>query len=131
MGELVQFEASKRLYLSQKSHSLPAFLAWCRAADIGKSDFLRPQAGEAAIRARRIECHTEYREVLKEHNLPAFVVHYPTESTDIYVTRAVVPGLRHMWPRFAAGRLYDTPCKLGWHKSKITEDEVNPIAILY
>ncbi len=41
--------------------------------------------------------------------------------------RIVAPGLRHFWPRFAAGRLYDGPVKSGWTTHKLNEAELNPI----
>ena len=30
------------------------------------------------------------------------------------VVKVIVPGLRHFWARFAPGRLYDVPVRLGW-----------------
>jgi len=41
----------------------------------------------------------------------------------------IVPGLRHFWPRFAPGRLYDTPVKLGWLSKPLPEDDLNPITM--
>ncbi len=43
------------------------------------------------------------------------------------VVRVMVPGLRHFYPRFAPGRLYDVPVKLGLRDRPLTEDELNPI----
>ncbi len=43
------------------------------------------------------------------------------------VVRVIVPGLRHFYRRFAPGRLYDVPVKLGWLDRAIKEDELNPI----
>ena len=43
------------------------------------------------------------------------------------VVRVIVPGLRHFYPRFAPGRLYDVPVKLGWLDRPLPEDELNPI----
>jgi ribosomal protein S12 methylthiotransferase accessory factor len=43
------------------------------------------------------------------------------------VVKVVVPGLRHFWARFGAGRLYDVPVQLGWRKSPLAETELNPI----
>jgi oxazoline/thiazoline synthase len=34
-----------------------------------------------------------------------------------------VPGLRHFYIRFAPGRLYDVPVKLGHLDQPLTEDE--------
>jgi ribosomal protein S12 methylthiotransferase accessory factor len=43
------------------------------------------------------------------------------------VAKVVVPGLRHFWTRFAPGRLYDVPVRLGWLPRPLAEDELNPI----
>lgn len=43
------------------------------------------------------------------------------------VIRALVPGLRHFWARFAPGRLYDVPVKLGWRTALTVEKDLNPI----
>jgi ribosomal protein S12 methylthiotransferase accessory factor len=43
------------------------------------------------------------------------------------VVRVIVPGLRHFYPRFAPGRLYDVPVKLGLSDRPLKESELNPI----
>lgn len=43
--------------------------------------------------------------------------------------KVVVPGLRHFWPRFGPGRLYDTPVKLGWLPEARAEGELNPVPL--
>ncbi|GAK51465.1 YcaO-like family protein [Candidatus Moduliflexus flocculans] len=45
------------------------------------------------------------------------------------VVKVIVPGLRHIRARFAPGRLYDVPVKLGWIPKPISESEMNPITI--
>jgi oxazoline/thiazoline synthase len=40
------------------------------------------------------------------------------------VARVIVPGLRH---RFAPGRLYDVPVKLGLRRRPLQEAELNPL----
>jgi len=47
------------------------------------------------------------------------------------VVKVIVPGLRHFWPRFAPGRLFDVPVALGWLDETKTEDELNPRPILF
>lgn len=42
------------------------------------------------------------------------------------VVKVIVPGLRHFWARFAPGRLYDAPVRLGWIDAPLTEDGLNP-----
>ena len=43
------------------------------------------------------------------------------------VVKVVVPGLRHFWARFAPGRLYDVPVRLGWLSRPTCEADLNPI----
>jgi len=43
------------------------------------------------------------------------------------VVKVVVPGLRHFWPRFGPGRLYDVPVAMGWRDRPLTESELNPV----
>jgi ribosomal protein S12 methylthiotransferase accessory factor len=43
------------------------------------------------------------------------------------VAKVIVPGLRHFWARFAPGRLYDVPVRLGWLPRPFAEEELNPI----
>jgi len=38
----------------------------------------------------------------------------------------IVPGLRHFYRRFAPGRLYDVPIKLGLRGEPIPEQELTP-----
>jgi ribosomal protein S12 methylthiotransferase accessory factor len=47
----------------------------------------------------------------------------------IPVVRVVAPALRHFWPRFGPGRLYDVPTREGWQSRPLTEDELNSFAI--
>jgi ribosomal protein S12 methylthiotransferase accessory factor len=43
------------------------------------------------------------------------------------VVKVIVPGMRHFWARFAPGRLYDVPVKLGWLPGPRAEEDLNPI----
>lgn len=47
------------------------------------------------------------------------------------VVKVIVPGLRHFWPRFAPGRLYDVPVELGWTDIARTEETLNPTPIFW
>lgn len=46
---------------------------------------------------------------------------------DVPVARVIVPGMRHFYRRFAPGRLYDVPVKLGWLDRPLPESELNPL----
>ena len=46
---------------------------------------------------------------------------------EVPVARVIVPGMRHFYRRFAPGRLYDVPVKLGWRERPVLESELNSI----
>jgi oxazoline/thiazoline synthase len=46
---------------------------------------------------------------------------------NVPVVRVIVPGLRHFYRRFAPGRLYDVPVKLGLRDMPLSENELNPL----
>jgi ribosomal protein S12 methylthiotransferase accessory factor len=50
---------------------------------------------------------------------------------DMPAVKVVVPGMRHFWPRFAPGRLYDVPVKLGWWPKALTEEQLNPVRMFF
>ncbi|MBO0806683.1 MAG: TOMM precursor leader peptide-binding protein [Actinobacteria bacterium] len=43
--------------------------------------------------------------------------------------KVVVPGMRHFWPRFAPGRLFDIPVRLGRLPRQTAYKELNPIPL--
>jgi len=47
------------------------------------------------------------------------------------VAKVMVPGMRHFWPRFAPGRLYDVPVTLGWLDRPPSEADLNPLPIFW
>jgi oxazoline/thiazoline synthase len=70
-------------------------------------------------------------ETLRAQGVDPLVVDLSRPHLDRSVARVLAPGLRHIWPRFAPGRLYDVPYKLGWHDQMMTEVDLNPVSILY
>lgn len=57
------------------------------------------------------------------------VVNKTRPDVGLPVAHVIVPGLRHFWPRFAPGRLYDVPCQLGQVRRALTEVELNPVSL--
>ena len=47
------------------------------------------------------------------------------------VVKVMVPGMRHFWPRYAPGRLYDVPVTMGWIDQPLTEGELNSTPIFW
>ncbi len=48
----------------------------------------------------------------------------------VHTAKVVVPGLRHFWPRFGPGRLYDAPVAMGWLPHALAEAQLNPRPLL-
>jgi ribosomal protein S12 methylthiotransferase accessory factor len=63
----------------------------------------------------------------KRAGLDFLVLDQTRPDIQVPVVRVIVPGLRHFYRRFAPGRLYDVPVKLGWRDQPLSEDELNPI----
>jgi ribosomal protein S12 methylthiotransferase accessory factor len=65
--------------------------------------------------------------VAKQAGLDFLVLDQTRPDIEVPVVRVIVPGLRHFYRRFAAGRLYDLPVKLGLRDRPLSEDELNPL----
>ena len=63
----------------------------------------------------------------KRAGLDFMVLDQTRPDIEVPVVRVIVPGLRHFYRRFAPGRLYDVPVKLGWRDRPIEESELNPL----
>jgi len=63
----------------------------------------------------------------KRHGLDFLVLDQTRPDIGVPVVRIIVPGLRHEYRRFAPGRLYDIPIKLGLRKRPLAESQLNPL----
>ncbi|HTZ66150.1 MAG TPA: TOMM precursor leader peptide-binding protein [Roseiarcus sp.] len=63
----------------------------------------------------------------KQAGLDFLVLDQTRPDVETPVVRVIVPGLRHFYRRFAPGRLYDVPVKLGLRERPLKESELNPI----
>lgn len=61
-----------------------------------------------------------------EHGMDMLVVNKTRPDIGLPVAQVIVPGLRHFWPRFGPGRLYQVPVKMGWLGQAKGEEELNP-----
>ncbi|WP_240807988.1 TOMM precursor leader peptide-binding protein [Polyangium spumosum] len=62
--------------------------------------------------------------------LETLVLDQTRPDLGLCVVKVTVPGLRHFWPRFGPGRLYDVPVRLGWRDRALDEAELNPVPFL-
>jgi ribosomal protein S12 methylthiotransferase accessory factor len=66
-------------------------------------------------------------DLTKQAGLDFLVLDQTRPDIEVPVARVIVPGLRHFYRRFAPGRLYDVPVKLGWLDRPVAETDLNPI----
>jgi oxazoline/thiazoline synthase len=63
----------------------------------------------------------------RERGLDLLVLDQTRPDIGIPVVKVVVPGLRHFWARFAPGRLFDVPVRLGRVARPTRYEDLNPI----
>jgi ribosomal protein S12 methylthiotransferase accessory factor len=65
-------------------------------------------------------------EVARRAGYDFLVLDQTRPDVEVPVVRVIVPGLRHFYRRFAPGRLYDVPVKLGLLDRPLPEGEMTP-----
>jgi oxazoline/thiazoline synthase len=65
-------------------------------------------------------------EIARHAGLDFLVLDQTRPDVEVPVVRVIVPGLRHFYRRFAPGRLYDVPVKLGLLDRPLSETELTP-----
>jgi oxazoline/thiazoline synthase len=64
---------------------------------------------------------------LERADLEVFVLDQTRPDIDFSVMKVIVPGLRHIRPRFAPGRLFTVPMREGWTTRPLLETQLNPV----
>jgi ribosomal protein S12 methylthiotransferase accessory factor len=110
---------------------------WLDHATVESHPYLMPAPGvstllEDALRSGSDHTDDELTvllELLRECELDGFVLNQTRADVGIPVVKTIVPGLRHFWARFAAGRLYEVPLAMGWRSDAVPEAELNPVPL--
>ena len=88
---------------------------------------VQPGPGSKFGRLDTREQVTACVDIAKREGLDFLVLNQTRPDIEVPVVRVIVPGLRHFYRRFAPGRLYDVPIKLGLRDRRLLEEELNPI----
>ncbi len=109
---------------------------WCDTAAIANQPYLVPDANATS---KSLADYPQYQsqdlqedvlcciELAAQHGLEVLVLDQTQPDVGMNVIKVIVPGLRHFWAQFAPGRLYDVPVQMGWLKSPLSEQQLNPI----
>ena len=66
------------------------------------------------------------QQLVEEKGMEMLVLDQTRPDIGLNVVKVVVPGLRHFWKRWGAGRLYNVPVQMGWLEKPLTEEETEP-----
>ena len=108
---------------------------WLANATIANQPYLVPSSGATTrLDTYRRVAHTDLlddvlwcQRVIEALGMELLVLDQTRPDVEVPVVKVVVPGLRHFRPRFAPGRLYDVPLRLGWISGPTPEPELNPV----
>jgi ribosomal protein S12 methylthiotransferase accessory factor len=64
-------------------------------------------------------------DIVREAGLETLVLDQTRPDIGLNVVKVIVPGMRHFWSRWGAGRLYDVPVKLGCLDAPLSEEQMN------
>jgi ribosomal protein S12 methylthiotransferase accessory factor len=115
-------------------------LSWFKTATLANQPYMAP---DETVAARRIEDYPRLhsgdllgdiglcRRIVEEREMEVLVLDQTRADVEMPVAKVIVPGLRHFWARFASGRLYDVPVKMGWLPRALAEEELNPIPVFF
>jgi ribosomal protein S12 methylthiotransferase accessory factor len=124
MNQLFDPRATRHATWSEAPMKDVAFLAPAERApakkrgdyvEVRRSD-LRGDVMDCVERAARLDMET-------------LVLDQTRPDVGLHVVKVTVPGLRHMWPRFAPGRLQEVPVRLGWRDEPLDESQLNPVPL--
>jgi len=114
----------------------PDTVAWMETATLENQPHLAPDPASQAVRHGDFPVQhsgdllvdiERCRAIVEGLGMEVLVLDQTRAEIGMSVVKVVVPGLRHFWGRYAPGRLYDVPVKLGWLPKPLAEDELNPI----
>jgi ribosomal protein S12 methylthiotransferase accessory factor len=115
----------------------PHPLSWWTRATVANQPYLLPGPGPALRAADyRYSPRTDLADdisrvcaLARSASLDILVLDQTRPDINMPVVKVVVPGLRHFWPRFAPGRLFDIPVRLGRIPEPTAYKQLNPIPV--
>ncbi|MYX97257.1 TOMM precursor leader peptide-binding protein [Streptomyces sp. SID486] len=138
MGQLLPAVIGARPDGSGYTVDDPQALSWWRTATVADQPYLvpdptcRPTApGDHAHlhRADLADDVAALTELARRRGLEVLVLDQTRPDIGLPVVKVVVPGMRHFWPRFAPGRLFEVPVALGRLTEPTPYEHLNPLPL--
>ncbi len=134
--EVNQFAASSVRLDDQQRHpgDDPDHRRWWSSATWENQPFVQPLDGPSRRRSDfsdwgyhdLLDDVDRCRQILEGRGLEVLVLDQTRADIGLPVVKVIVPGLRHYYARFAPGRLFDVPVRLGWLDRPTLEANLNP-----
>jgi ribosomal protein S12 methylthiotransferase accessory factor len=109
---------------------------WLTYATVANQPYLRPEAGERMRTAadfpfvHRADVRDDVEalsRVFARAGLDMLVLDQTRPDVGIPVAKVIAPGMRPFWARFAPGRLFDVPVRLGRLAAPTPYERLNPL----
>jgi len=114
-------------------------MQWWTQATVSNQRYLLPDDG--ALRSPNdypSDFHTNLLDdisnccdIIRAKDMELLVLDQTRPDIGLPVVKVIVPGLRHYWPRFGPGRLYDVPVEVGLLPRVLSEDQLNPFPLFF
>ena len=115
----------------------PLALRWWKTARLNDCTWLEPFGPVRKAADYNVKETTDIRDDLEDcrarvedKGLEFLVLDQTRPDIKMPVVRVIVPGLRHFWARFAPGRLFDVPVKMGLRDHGLNENELNQTPVI-
>ena len=117
----------------------PLALSWWERTKLADCPWLAPLPGEPAASAERypVPASADTREdvercqaLVEARGMEFLALDQTRPDIGMPVVRVIVPGMRHFWARFAPGRLYDVPVRMGRRNHPLKEADLNPAPVI-
>ncbi len=117
----------------------PLALWWWRTARLADCSWLAPADGVPAREASSYPVieSTDARDdvercrgLVEAGGMEFLVLDQTRPDVGMPVVRVIVPGMRHFWARFAPGRLYDVPVRMGRRQHPLAETDLNSFPVI-
>ncbi|MFM7169304.1 MAG: TOMM precursor leader peptide-binding protein [Cyanobium sp.] len=119
---------------SQRHLGTPEVIHWWRTVTVASEPYLLPDLERSAAQLAHATVETDdltatLRDCLdrvERAGIEVLSLNQTRPDIGFPVVRVIAPGLRHFWPRFAPGRVYEVPVQQGWRSTPLREEEFNP-----
>jgi ribosomal protein S12 methylthiotransferase accessory factor len=123
--------------LVSPAHTQQGWRQWWADATVDNQPYIRPvwEVARTAADLPNLYSHDVLEDlhtclgIVRTAGLELLVLETTRPGVDFATVRVTVPGLRHYYPRFAPGRLYDVPVQMGWVAERLEETALNPLPL--